>query len=274
MAQDFEIYQSDLTDEQMDDALHNAPPRISELNGHWEVWDVENQIWTDTGTPAQGNQGAAGLAPRINSTNKHWEVYNNATETWTDTGVSAVGEQGEKGDDGEPAKVTETKYGVSSSSQTQPTTWQDTIPTLQGGQFLWTRFKWNNNTYSYVVARQGVDGSGTGDMSASDYDPNGDVLGAGGIPDYVSENASAKAVSFSVTLDADNWANNSQTISDAKFVVSGYDYIVVPSPASKEDWQTAEVKALDVTVAGEMTFNCVSAPTTDITVYILKVQVA
>lgn len=30
-----------------------------------------------------------------------------------------------------------------------------------------------------------TNGTGTGDMSASDYDPNGDVKEAGGIPDYV-----------------------------------------------------------------------------------------
>ena len=90
-----------------------------------------------------------------------------------------VAKQGATGAD---ATVTETKYGISSSVGTQPTSWQDTIPAVSGGDFLWTRLKWNNNNYTYIVARQGSDAQG--DMKKADYDASNTVLAAGGIPAF------------------------------------------------------------------------------------------
>jgi len=90
-----------------------------------------------------------------------------------------VAKQGATGATGADATVTETMYGISSSVGTQPTSWQDTIPAVSGGDYLWTRLKWNNNNYTYIVARQGSDAQG--DMKKADYDASNTVLAAGGI---------------------------------------------------------------------------------------------
>ena len=110
-----------------------------------------------------------------------------------------------KGDTGEGASVTAIAYGVSSSYNTQPSTWQSTIPILTGGNYLWTRITWNDGTSSYSVARQGIDGNGAGDMQKADYDSNSAVLNAGGIAAYVqAQIASAISSALSDFLDSNN----------------------------------------------------------------------
>lgn len=51
----------------------------------------------------------------------------------------------------------------------------------------YTVFLTDNRTYDFTVYN-GADGTGAGDMMASVYDKNGDVLAAGGIDEYVKEN--------------------------------------------------------------------------------------
>lgn len=77
-----------------------------------------------------------------------------------------------KGDDGRGISKTEVTYQKSTSGTVIPTgTWVTTIPTVNAGEYLWTRtlFTYTDNTTSstYSVARSGVTGLG---ISRSDVD--------------------------------------------------------------------------------------------------------
>ena len=76
--------------------------------------------------------------------------------------------------------------------------------------------------------------------------------------------------SFTVTLSSASWVSNAQTVSDAKFLASGYSYIVSPASASFSDYGNAQIYADDVTTDGSMTFHCSSVPTSDLTVNIAR----
>ena len=83
-----------------------------------------------------------------------------------------------------------------------------------------------------------------------------------------------KSVAFTVTLTAAGWADNVQTISDARFVSTGYAYTVAPASGSFADYADAMVYADDVTADGQMVFHCDSAPTADLTVNIVRMVTA
>lgn len=84
----------------------------------------------------------------------------------------------------------------------------------------------------------------------------------------------AKALSFTVTLTAAGWSGNTQTISNKNFAASGYAYTVCPSSGNYEAYANAAIYADDVTAAGKMTFHCSEKPTANLTVNILRVEVA
>ena len=92
--------------------------------------------------------------------------------------------------------------------------------------------------------------------------------------DTALQNKPDKSVAFTVTLTAAGWADNVQTISDARFVSTGYAYTVAPASGSFADYADAMVYADDVTVDGQMVFHCDSAPTADLTVNIVRMVTA
>ena len=83
---------------------------------------------------------------------------------------------------------------------------------------------------------------------------------------------SRKAVSFTVTLTAAGWSGNAQTVSNSKFVTSGYAYTVCPAGDSFAGYAEAVIYADDVTTAGKMAFHCNEAPTANLTVNILRTE--
>lgn len=83
----------------------------------------------------------------------------------------------------------------------------------------------------------------------------------------------AKALSFTVTLTANGWSNNAQTVSNAYFVASGYAYTVCPSASNYTAYADAQIYADDVVANGSMTFHCASVPTGNLTVNVLRVEV-
>lgn len=84
----------------------------------------------------------------------------------------------------------------------------------------------------------------------------------------------AKALSFTVTLTVAGWSGNAQTISNSNFAASGYAYTVCPASGSHEAYAKSMIYADDVTTAGKMTFHCGEKPTANLTVNILRVEVA
>lgn len=100
--------------------------------------------------------------------------------------------RGEKGDTGAAAVITSqsVQYQASNSGTVIPTgTWSNSIPAVTEGQYLWTRtivtYNSGTTTTAYSVGYKGINGTGAGDMVKSDYDPQGSVEAAGGIPAYV-----------------------------------------------------------------------------------------
>lgn len=88
------------------------------------------------------------------------------------------------------------------------------------------------------------------------------------------QNKADKSVAFTVTLTAAGWSDNSQTISNEKFMSAGYAYTVAPASVSFADYADAMVYADDVTADGQMVFHCDSTPTADLTVNIVRMVTA
>lgn len=101
---------------------------------------------------------------------------------------------------------------------------------------------------------------------------SGILKGSGaGIVSAATKGADYGALSFTVTLDDASWSNNAQTVSNANFLASGYGYIVTPASASFADYASAVIYADNVSTDGSMTFHCSTAPSSDLTVNILRV---
>ena len=83
---------------------------------------------------------------------------------------------------------------------------------------------------------------------------------------------SEKSVSFTVTLTAVGWSGNTQTVSNSKFVTSGYAYTVCPAGDSFAGYAEAVIYADEVNTAGKMTFHCNEAPMDNLTVNILRTE--
>lgn len=81
-----------------------------------------------------------------------------------------------------------------------------------------------------------------------------------------------KEKSFSVTLAANGWTNKAQTVTNSNIIVSGYDYIVTPSPSSMTLYVESGIYADDVTAANTMTFYCESTPSSAVTVYVMRLE--
>lgn len=83
---------------------------------------------------------------------------------------------------------------------------------------------------------------------------------------------SGKADSFTVTLTAAGWSAGAQTVSDSRFITSGYAYTVCPAGDSFKDYAEAMIYADNVTTAGRMSFHCDVTPTKNLTVNILRTE--
>lgn len=83
---------------------------------------------------------------------------------------------------------------------------------------------------------------------------------------------SGKADSFTVTLTAAGWSADTQTVSDSRFITSGYAYMVSPAGDSFKDYAEAMIYADNVTTAGRMSFHCDVTPTKNLTVNILRTE--
>lgn len=99
---------------------------------------------------------------------------------WTKTAFSdgktayGVAKQGVSGKDGVGINSTTVDYGVSDSATVKPTTWQQDIPTVAEGKYLWTRTVIDytdtskTDTVTYVYTKQGSKGdTGTAGTSVT-----------------------------------------------------------------------------------------------------------
>lgn len=137
----------------------------------------------------------SGWSTTIPNTPQGQYLWTRSTWTYTDNtteqGYSVArqgsngqnGTNGADGNDGVGISTTIIEYNKSTSSATPPSTgWTSTIPSISGGQYLWTRVTLNytdgKKSESYTVARQGEDGADgqlfTGETEPTDFN-EGDI---------------------------------------------------------------------------------------------------
>lgn len=137
----------------------------------------------------------SGWSTTIPNTPQGQYLWTRTTWTYTDNtteqGYSVAkqgnngqnGTNGVDGDDGVGISTTIIEYNKSTNSTTPPSTgWTSTIPSINGGQYLWTRVTLNytngQKAESYTVARQGEDGADgqlfTGETEPTDFN-EGDI---------------------------------------------------------------------------------------------------
>ena len=98
----------------------------------------------------------------------------------------------------------------------------------------------------------------------------GMLKGSGSAVSAATKGTDYGALSFTVTLLAASWASEQQTVSNANFLASGYAYLVSPASASFVAYGESQIYADDVTTDGSMVFHCDSAPSTDLTVNVVR----
>lgn len=80
----------------------------------------------------------------------------------------------------------------------------------------------------------------------------------------------SSSTAFTVTLASASWSNNEQTVSDVRFLASGYAFVVSPASGSFTDYAESQIYADDVSTDGQMTFHCADAPSSNLTVNIVR----
>lgn len=84
----------------------------------------------------------------------------------------------------------------------------------------------------------------------------------------------SKLSSLEVTLSSTGWSDDKeQTISNVLFVKDNYKYIVSAAYTSLDTANKCQVLAKDVTVDGKMTFVCHKAPSEDVIMQVIKLEV-
>ena len=121
----------------------------------------------------------SGWSTTIPTTPQGQYLWTRTTWTYTDSTteqgftVARQGEKGDKGDrgndgiagkDGVGLRSTSVTYAKHTTASTPPSTgWQEQVPTVPAGQYLWTKTVWtytdNTSETGYSVARMGQDGA-------------------------------------------------------------------------------------------------------------------
>ena len=110
-----------------------------------------------------------------------------------------------------------------------------------------------------------------GSPATASYNKATGVL-ALGIPKGDKGDNSPMPVSFAVLLPKSGWNNKMQTVSNAKFLATGYVYTVRPDGSSFADSEMAGVHSDNVTEDGKMIFYCNTIPETDLTMNVLRMD--
>ena len=149
-----------------------------------KIPDTVTYIYAKQGT--KGDSGTAGSSVTVSSvqyqegasaTTAPTGTWSNAIVAvadgkylWTKTAFSdgktayGVAKQGSNGKDGVGISSITVDYGVSDNASTKPTTWQQSIPVVAEGKYLWTRTITDYtdtsvaDTVAYVYTKQGIKG--------------------------------------------------------------------------------------------------------------------
>lgn len=127
------------------------------------------------------------------------------------------GNDGIAGKDGVGIRSTVIQYAGSSNGTTPPTSgWQDQVPTVSQGHYLWTKTTWNysdsTSEVGYNVSRMGADGA-KGDKG----DPGRDgVAGAPGVG--IRSTAITYGLSASESVQPTSWSSSVPTLVKGQFL--------------------------------------------------------
>ena len=174
--------------------VDGVPGKGFTIIGHF---DTVESLESSVPTPEPGDAYSVGTVQPYNI-----YTYDGVSLSWFNNGPlqGLDGPQGPKGDPGDvgppgppgpAAAVTswEVRYQISTSGTTIPAgTWNENIPEVTDGQFLWTRTQVTYNdgttTTAYSVSKTGIDGTGlVSTVNNVSPDPAGNVaLTASGIP--------------------------------------------------------------------------------------------
>ena len=132
-------------------------------------------------------------------------------------------------------------YQKASQGLTPPTgTWSSGIPEVSAGEYLWTRFQFalpEGTKTGYSVSYRAADGTGSGDMMKTNYDPGNTVYNAGGITAWTNAQTFVKTADLStyatqawVNAALNNYATNTDLTTTEAAI---YAYINAIDPASK-----------------------------------------
>ena len=134
-----------------------------------------------------------------------------------DTG--ATGAKGDKGDTGNGISSTNISYGISNSGTTPPTSWGSTVPSVSGGQFLWTRtivyYSNGTNSTSYSIGKMGEQGP-TGPKG--DKGETGATGATGATGNGISSTVITYGVSSSGTTAPTSWGSSVPSVSAGQFL--------------------------------------------------------
>lgn len=99
--------------------------------------------------------------------------------------------------------------------------------------------------------------------------------GSGKIPESQLPSDGGKPVSVTVTLAANAWSNNAQTVTVSGVLADETKQLIqpVPASASSAEYESCGVKAT-AQAADSLTFSCNTAPTNNLTIYVVITEVA
>ena len=125
----------------------------------------------------------------------------------------------------------------------------------------------NNLIVDGTVTASSFVGSVTGNCSGIAQRAASDINGNNIVMTYATKSEVTILRKTTATLTAALWVNKTQTVT-----VSGLsateDILVSPAPASWADWGTAGIRAVSQ-AAGSVTFECDTAPASDLTAQIV-----
>lgn len=174
------------------------------------------------------------------------------------------------------------RYGTTAPSTSAASSWNaGAVIALTYDGTYWVMHDWNNTTYSAMTEAEMQTGTSTTARTITParlaaavayHAPVTDVT-VGGTSAVTSGVAAVPSftTAFTVTLSSASWISNQQTVSDAKFIASGYAYMVSPASSGFSAYTDAEIYADDVSTDGSMTFHCTTAPSSNLTVNIVRV---